>query len=252
MVMRHRKPVEGWREPGAISSFSTYLEREEGKPFTKTDFLRNSYGGLEPYVMKAVIENWKHRGPGKGRPKNFEVALDLGAGNGRHSIDLLRKVSDVVFASDISADAVKLMTAEIRRQKRENVEVLRHSMDHIQLKAGTCDLVVFWDVLAHGTLQEIQRTASELFRVMKPGGILILSTLSTSHQNYGIGEEVELNTFKGGLPGEWGAPHHYFSRPELCEVFKGFTILELREEKRLFGYNEGGLHWCMIVRKPSA
>ncbi len=199
-----------------------------------------AYSNLEPAVMHTVIEL---------HPQPFKRALDVGAGFGRHSFDLLRKVANEVIASDASKEQVGILQREVERNGYKNVTVLRHDMSSIPLKDESCDLLVHWDVLAHGNLHEIQDAMNEAHRVLEKDGYLVLSTLSTSHPNYGKGTEVEPNTFKGGFEGEWGNPHHYFTENELRFLLRGFDIIEMKEKRREFGYNRGGVHWEIIAKR---
>jgi SAM-dependent methyltransferase len=199
-----------------------------------------AFGWIEPEVFEAAAVI---------RPQGFKRALDIGAGFGRHSFNILRKRANEVHATDISPYWVKRLHNRAKREHVENVEVLRHPMDSIPFKDGSYDLIVHWDVLAHGNKEERERAMHEAHRLLEKGGLLVLSTLSEKHANYGKGKEVEPNTFVGGLEGEWGEPHHYFSREELEKLLKGFEIIKMDEKKRIFGYNKGGIHWNVIARK---
>jgi SAM-dependent methyltransferase len=80
----------------------------------------------------------------------------------------------------------------------------------LAFRDASFDLVLATEVLEH--LQEPQRAADEMFRVLRPGGTLLLTTrfLFPLHD----------------------APHDYFrfTRYGLTHLFRRFEIVELREE----------------------
>ncbi|MCW4021287.1 MAG: class I SAM-dependent methyltransferase [Candidatus Bathyarchaeota archaeon] len=61
-----------------------------------------------------------------------------------------------------------------------------------------------------------------LCRVLKPGGIIVLTAFSEKEESFGIGEEIEPDTFES----KKGRPVHYFTEKDLNEHFRDFDILE--------------------------
>lgn len=219
---------KAWESKKTTEKFKKGFEKGRGWAFS----------GIEPRVLEAVLDI--------SEKKHFKRALDLGAGTGRHSFLLLRKVADEVIASDVSRRQAKAMQ---EKSREHGIQVIQHSMEQIPLEKNSCDLMIHWDVLSHGNKQERQKAISEVHRVLEKDGMLVLSTLSTKHTKHGKGKEIEPNTFKGGFKGEWGEPHHYFTKEELKGLLKDFKIIKMVEEEREFGYNIGGIHWHIIAKK---
>src|SRR5580704_2119597 len=49
------------------------------------------------------------------------------------------------------------------------------------------DYVLTWNVIHHGTLGDLGRRLGEIWRVLRPAGLLQVTVLSTRDANYGIG-----------------------------------------------------------------
>lgn len=101
----------------------------------------------------------------KGTPKGKLKILDAGCGTGL----LARKLARFgqVEGMDFSEEALKLA-------KKRGVGVKKGSIDRLPYNKQVFDVVVCADVINHIWVKDEQKALHELYRVLKPGGILIL------------------------------------------------------------------------------
>ena len=127
--------------------------------------------------------------------------LEAGCGNGKTLSHLKHAVG-----VDISPEAVRLAGAS--RAVAGDIRALPFS-------DSVFDAVFCFHVLGH--LCEADRRAAvlELFRVLKPGGVLYFRGFGVGDFRFGRGDEVEAGSF---LRGD-GIMTHYFCEGEVREVF---------------------------------
>jgi len=99
-------------------------------------------------------------------PKPNAAYLDIGAGYG-HLIQLVQKEFSVV-------PRVCDYTTELLRLPGVQVDVADLNHDPLPYADATFDLVTCTEVIEH--LEHYRFTLREIFRVLKPGGILVVST----------------------------------------------------------------------------
>jgi ubiquinone/menaquinone biosynthesis C-methylase UbiE len=97
--------------------------------------------------------------------------LDFGCGPGRYTLPAARNVGESgrVFALDVEPLALREVERGARRRGLANVTTLRAD-GRIGLEDGAVDVVLLYNVLHH--VEERERVARELRRVLKPGGLL--------------------------------------------------------------------------------
>ena len=178
-----------------------------------------------------------------------KTILDLGCGAGRHSI-LLCKQGFQVVALDISETALKTLDGRLKTGSVDNVALVKHEMWDLPFIEGYFDGIICTNVLHHGKIVEIKRTAGEIRRVMREGASAFIVALSTADFRKGNGKKLEPNTYVFTDGDERGIIHHFFSRPELESCLKGTKIVSFKE--RLIPVEESGnrAHFLVTLKKP--
>jgi hypothetical protein len=83
--------------------------------------------------------------------------------------------------------------------------------------------------------------------VLKPGGLMQVTVLSTRDANYGIGRAIAPDTFIRDRNEEKGHPHCYCDAATLVGLLQGFELLTLSqqiEERR-----PGSHHWHIVAER---
>ena len=161
------------------------------------------------------------------KEKNYDKILDLGCGTGKHSI-FLAKQGFNVYATDISPTGIDIAKQKAKLQGLDNIQFKQHDMRIIPFADSFFDAVVCTWTIYHATLDEIKKTVSEVYRVLKSNGTVITDFLSLADATYGLGNEIERNTFIGEKNQEEDLPHHYTTREELIQLFSEFRQLKIR------------------------
>ena len=175
-------------------------------------------------AFPAVVEFGKYlEGTG------VKTILDFGSGAGRHTI-FLAKVGFRVIAFDISLSALKQLNERAKTGKLDDVFLSQSEMSKLPFADGAFDAIVGNNVLHHSTTLGISASLSEVFRVMRMGGVGYFSVLSRNDYKYGTGKPVEPATYVSAELDETGIIHHFFSEDELRSCFSKFDIISLDEE----------------------
>ena len=96
--------------------------------------------------------------------------LDVGCGDGFFTAQILQRFNlKNVYGLDISSKAV-----DLARLKHPEIDFQQSALNHIPEETNSIDSVTMIEVIEH--LVDIEGTLKELFRVMKPGGILLITT----------------------------------------------------------------------------
>ena len=96
--------------------------------------------------------------------------LDVGCGDGFFTAKILQRFNlKNVYGLDISSKAV-----DLARLKHPEIKFQQGALNHIPEETNSIDSVTMIEVIEH--LVDIEGTLKELFRVMKPGGILLIAT----------------------------------------------------------------------------
>lgn len=117
-----------------------------------------------------------------GLDKNFrgKLALDVGCGSGNNLV-FLASLGMQIAGTEISEEVCR-DTAAMLKSLGHDADVRVGTNTHIPFEDGTFDFVVSWNVLHYEPDERsIQRAIMEYARVMKAGGILILSTTGPDH-----------------------------------------------------------------------
>jgi len=67
--------------------------------------------------------------------------------------------------------------------------------------------------------------------VLRRNGYFSFDFLSVEDDSFGIGEEIEENTFVGSREGEDNIPHHYTDVIELNELFNSFREIKIQKNE---------------------
>lgn len=175
------------------------------------------------------------RGLGAGRGRR---ALDLGCGEGRHTILLARR-GWAVTAADLEPGALAKAKAACRAA---GARARFERSDALALPAsGAFDLVLDYGVFHHVLKRDWPRYRRSVAGALRPGGHLLLSVFSTKFRHH-PGERRTRNwlTHRGHYD-------RFFTLAELreamAEVFDMAAHLEEHE-----GLN--GFHHCLLRSKP--
>lgn len=154
--------------------------------------------------------------------KNGKI-LDLGCGSGRHSFYFKRQGFDS-YASDIDCNKIR---NNCMRLGITNIHIREHSFTEIPYPDQFFDAVFCMSTLHHAIINDILKGANEVFRVLKQGGIFVFDFLSCYDNSFGVGEEIEKNTFIGSRDGEEDIPHHYANEGEIEILTKKFSDMQM-------------------------
>ena len=110
----------------------------------------------------------------------FSTALELGCGTGLDLCHFGRIYPERrFFGMDVSPAMVRLARAKVSDHRLSNVEVAQGSVEHVEerFSGQRFDLVyVFFGAL--NTVENLRGAADMLYRVIAPGGVLVLSVVN--------------------------------------------------------------------------
>jgi acetyltransferase-like isoleucine patch superfamily enzyme len=140
--------------------------------------------------------------------KSDDMVLDVGCGDG-YITDKLSGRCGKITGIDYSEEAVNEAAKQF-----PGTEYLHMSSTNLKFAADTFDKVVCFEILEHQTLMQARRTVQEIYRVLKPQGMVIGST--------------PLRTTPESKPGTYSHIYEYSEqelRKLLCE-FKEVEIID--------------------------
>ncbi len=186
--------------------------------------------GPTPYVERLV----RRIGSARGR-----TALDLGCGEGRHTI-LLARLGYAVTALDLEPLALAKARA-FARKAGVRARFIKGDALSLRLPSASFDLVLDYGCFHHLIPSDWPRYLHEITRVLKPRGHLVLSVFSTKFRHHP----------KERRKRKWIFHHNHYDRfftpTDLRKAFRGsFEFRALLEEHE--GLN--GFHHALLRKSP--
>ncbi len=120
-------------------------------------------------------------------------------------------------------------------------------MRQIPFSNDSFDLIIAWNVIYHGTVADIRKTINEIIRCLKLDGYFLCTLISTKHEKFRRGMEVESNTFVIVEEEEKSDLHHYFNRQEIYKLIGMFHFLKCED---LVQFGENDFHWHILAKLP--
>jgi ubiquinone/menaquinone biosynthesis C-methylase UbiE len=178
-----------------------------------------------------------------------ESVLDLGCGAGRHLV-FLSDLDFICYGIDIAFAGLEVAKTWLISEGFE-VRLSQGEMHLLPYASCSFDAVVCLYVIYHGTVEKIKNALDEIYRVLKPGGLSLLTFISDQHHRYGKGREIESNTFITDVGADAGIPHHFYGREELVWMVRRFKIAEMKLLARVNKEGQLESHWAVRLGKPA-
>ena len=148
------------------------------------------------------------------------LVLETGCGGGRLLVPLMHQRPGLtVVGLDIARSALTCLSRPCPGG------LVQADVAALPFRAQSFDAVICRHVLGHLPEAGRRAAASEMLRVVKPGGSLFFEGFSTGDGRFGKGRQVEPATFARG-DGIW---HHYFSPEEVGRLFAIAREVDLQE-----------------------
>lgn len=123
------------------------------------DTVPNLLINVEEPVVRSILKKFK---PG--------VALDAACGTGRYS-DFLYSLGHKV----VSVDQSTYMLSQAKNNRNKNIQFIKGNLSSLPVRDASVDLVVCALALTH--LAQINDSIIELYRVVRPGGHIVISDI---------------------------------------------------------------------------
>lgn len=147
------------------------------KQFFKKAYETGTHGWPEVGPTPHVVRWIDRLGSGRGK-----AALDLGCGEGRHTIVLARK-GYAVTAFDLEPLALKKARAYLQKAGLRATYVAGDALD-LRFDDAAFDLVLDYGCFHHVVTKDWPRYRRGIARVLKPGGHLLLSVFSMKFRHH--------------------------------------------------------------------
>jgi SAM-dependent methyltransferase len=122
--------------------------------------------------------------------------LELGAGHGFDSIFFASKGYQVI-STDFSENARVYIKKHLGHQDKSNIVIENLDLSKpFRYKEGSFDIVYSHLSIHYFTDEVTKQLFDEIYRVLKPGGVVALLANSTSDPEYNTGEKIEEDYFR--------------------------------------------------------
>jgi SAM-dependent methyltransferase len=175
--------------------------------------------------------------------------LDLGCGAGRH-LFYLAKQGFKTFGLDASENGLEHARRWLEQGGLE-AGLVKADMVRVPYRDGFFDALISIHVIQHQSLDGIRKTAGEIRRVLRSGGLAYLTFPSRRDRRCGQGKEIEPFTFIAEAGPDSGVPHHYASLAEIEWLFEGFALRRVELEERTSEEGHRFSHWLVWAEKDS-
>lgn len=172
--------------------------------------------------------------------------LDVGCGDGTHAF-VLSKLGATVSGQDLSISGIE------RANKREYGETnslkgkfVCADATKLMFESESFDAVFSSDFFEHISLNTKREIFAEIYRVLKPGGILVIKTPNLDYLRLSINVNRLLNLLRGRSPLIYIA--HTSNNPD-CEHHGLTNYTEMRSELEACFFHTPKFHHHILVRK---
>jgi SAM-dependent methyltransferase len=159
-------------------------------------------------------------------PGKLRQGLDIGCGCGRHLL-LGHTFSWRMTGYDWSQEALKFAARNVS-QAEGVAQFIKGDFRRLPFSASQFSLIIATNVLQHGRLADFRRAVLEIKRVMKIGGMAVISLPGRANAPQPwTGNWIEDGTVIIDTGKEAGIPHHFFSEEEIersCAQFREIGI----------------------------
>ncbi len=184
--------------------------------------------------------------------------LDLGCGSGRHTVCLAKKGFDV-YGIDSAPAGIELTRDWLRQEGLRADLKLGSIYEKLPYEDRYFDALIAVQVINHGSIESIRRLIDEIRRILRPNGLIYITTRRIKRRNWRIGS-VKKDRFRSSngkdmlkmdfkvvgprcympvVGGETGLVHYAFDRETLKQEFRGFKIKDIH-----VGSNKR--HYCLL------
>ena len=156
--------------PKDLSALRHLIRKRKDKARSYFDELAGKFG--KSYVPG---RSWKALAEALIKVMNYDVVADLGAGEGTLS-QLLAQRAKKVIAVDISPKMVEFGQNLAQSHGLGNLEFRLGEIEDVPIETKTVDLAILSQALHHA--EDPSRALSEAYRILKPGGRLLILDLA--------------------------------------------------------------------------
>lgn len=110
-----------------------------------------------------------------GNFSKIDIVLDAGCGSGNTTFYLSDRVERVVGV-DQSQQAITFASSLVKNSSPEKINFVRSDLENLPFKKNSFSKIILFEVVEHLTLSQYKKIIKELYRILKPGGSLYLTT----------------------------------------------------------------------------
>lgn len=161
--------------------------------------------------------------------RGLTSVLDLGCGTGRHVIHMAR-MGLRASGMDNAPTALNLTREWLATERLDAGLILADMRQPLPFASGSFDALLSTQVIHHALLATVLATAREIERIIRKGGMILVSVpmRQAIAEDAPEHEEIEPNTFVPASGTEKGLPHHLFTPEEFREAFPHFQVTDLQ------------------------
>lgn len=160
--------------------------------------------------------------------------LDIGCGAGRHSI-FLANLGCNVSALDYSSNAIEILDSWAKEEKLK-IDTKVISAIKLPYSENSFVAILSIGVLCYLNFPEIKRSVQEMYRILKPGGKLLVVTRSDKDSRY-VTSKVSTkrhSVVAGDKTVPWqveiGMNMTFLNQDDINEIFHEFKFLNIEKE----------------------
>lgn len=201
-----------------------FLPHGDGDPQADVALAWELLYRLEPELYDRLADAERlHPGVVQWLPRSARRIVEVGAGTGRLTLELIKRASEVVAVEPAAPLRRRLTEKLARAEHGERVRVVHGFFDDLPLDDGCADLVVACSALTPDPAHGGESGLRELERVCEPGGCVVI--VWPNHLDWLADRGYRYASFGGGLPVEFASVD---DAVELTGIFYPAAVDEVR------------------------
>lgn len=166
-----------------------------------------------------------------------KTILDLGCGAGRNALFLAKK-GFIVWGIDNAEEGLAIIKDHAKKAQVDVTLTCGDIYTKLPYPADSFEAVISIQVIQHNTRKQIEKTLTEISRILKPGGFLFITVCGRYSQGkvrhclVKTAQKIADNTYVPTIGDETGLTHFIYNKKNLLKDLKNFSKIKFWKDTR--------------------